>query len=125
LGTAFLLQGKVADAIREFETTLALAPQSVPTLNSLARLLATAPDPSLRDAPRAERLAQQAVELSRGRDAVSYRALAFAFAEQGKFGEAEKAADRAIVATGEGNPAFAEMMRREREAYSGGRKALP
>ena len=125
LGTAFLLQGNVAEAIREFETTLALAPQSLPTLNNLARLLATAPDPTLRDASRAARLAQQAVDLSRGRDPVSCRALGLALAEQGNFSEAEKAAEQAIALIGDNNPGLADVLRRERDAYRDGHKAVP
>ena len=116
LGTTLLLQGKVADAISEFEITLSLAPDSVPTLNTFARLLATAPDEELRDGNRAVRLAQHAIDLSRGRDPVSFRALAAALAEKGQFEEAEKAADQAIN-LGSSNPAFAQAVGLEKEAY--------
>ncbi len=122
LGAALLAQGKLADAIREFETTLAFAPRSVPTLNNLARLLATAPDPKLRDGNRAVHLAQQAIELNGGRDPASFRALAAALAETGEFAAAEKAADQAI-SLGSGNAAFTEVARDEREAYRNGEKA--
>ncbi len=117
LGTALLLQGKVAEAISEFEATLALTPKSVPTLNNLARLLATAPEENLRDADRAVHLARQAIQLSDGRDPVSFRALAFALAENGEFEEAEKAADEAIILAGNSDQRFADVLRREKEAY--------
>lgn len=123
LGTALLLQGKIAEAISQFEMTLALAPQSIPTLNTFARLLATIPDEKLRDGHRAVRLARQAIELSRGRDPVSFRALAAALAERGEFEQAEKAAEQAINLVGSSNPAFAEALRREKEAYAQHQKA--
>ena len=123
LATALLMQGKIADAIGEFEATLALAPRSVPTLNNFARLLAMAPDEKLRDGNRAARLAQQAIDLSGGRDPVSFRALAAALAEKGEFAAAEKAAGQAIDLASTGNPAFAEVVRREQEAYRRGEKA--
>ena len=122
LGTAYLFQGNFAAAIREFETTLTLAPRSAPTLNNLARLLATAPEPSLRHPDRAVQLAQQAIELTDGRDPVSYRALALAQAEKGDFGAAEKAADQAITIATVNNPAFAEVVRKEKEAYARGQR---
>jgi tetratricopeptide (TPR) repeat protein len=117
LGTALLIQGKVAEAISEFETTLSLAPESVPTLNNLARLLANGPDQALRDGARAERLARQAIDLSQSRDAASFRALGLALAEQGDFDGAEKAADEAIALADSTNHAFAEVVRREKQAY--------
>ena len=117
LGTALLLQGNVAEAISEFETTLALAPESIPTLNNLARLLASGPEQSLRDGARAERLAHQAIDLSQRRDAASFRALGLALAEQGDFDGAEKAADEAIALADSTNHAFAEVVRREKQAF--------
>ncbi|HEV3410107.1 MAG TPA: tetratricopeptide repeat protein [Chthoniobacterales bacterium] len=116
LATALLLQGNIADALKEFEATLALAPQSVPTLNNFARLLASAPDPALRDADRAARLARQAIDFSGGRDPASFRALAAALAAKGEFAEAEKAIDRAIDLASS-NPAFVDALRREKDAY--------
>lgn len=125
LGTALLLDGRLAEAMREFETTLALVPQSVPTLNNFARLLASAPDESLRDAPRAARLAQQAIDLSGGRDPASFRALALALAEQGQFAEAEHATDQAISLAANANPMLADVLRREKDAYRNGQKPTP
>lgn len=116
LGAALALQGNLAEAIAEFEATLALAPKSVPTLNNLARLLATAPGENLRDGPRAADLARQAIQLSGSRDPASFRALALALAETGDFEGAEKAADEAIAVAGS-NQAFTDVVRREKEAY--------
>ncbi|MDQ6765654.1 MAG: hypothetical protein M3Z22_06080 [Verrucomicrobiota bacterium] len=91
--------------------------RSVATLNNFARLLATVPDENLRDGHRAARLAQQAIELSHERDPASFRALAAALAEEGEFAEAEKAAAQASDLIGNSNPALAEVLRREKEAY--------
>lgn len=123
LGTALLISGKPADAISEFEATLALAPQSVPTLNNLARLFASAPDISLRNPDRAVQLAQRAIELSQRRDPASFRALGLALAAKGDFAEAENAADEAINLSATSSPAFADVVRREKESYRDARAA--
>ena len=65
------------------------------------------------------RLARQAIELSRGRDPASFRALAAAMAEKGDFAEAEKTIDQAIDAASS-NPALVAALQREKEAYHAG-----
>jgi tetratricopeptide (TPR) repeat protein len=61
--------GKFRDAVSEFSTAIELGPQPDSSFwpwahNSLAWLLATCPDSSLRDAPRAVQLGKQAVALA-------------------------------------------------------------
>ncbi|MGI8891092.1 MAG: hypothetical protein ACR2G0_09970, partial [Chthoniobacterales bacterium] len=68
------------------------------------------------------RLAQQAVDLSGGRDPASYRASAAALAEQGQFEETSKAAARAIELAGGSNPGFTAVLRREEAASRHGEK---
>jgi hypothetical protein len=71
--------------------TLAIAPASVPTLTSLARLLATCPDDSVRDGAEAVRLAEQAVDIAQRRRGVPPQlaaTLAAAYAETGRWEQA-------------------------------------
>jgi hypothetical protein len=71
--------------------TLAIAPDSVPTLVLMARLLATCPDDSVRDGAEAVRLAERAVDIAqrgRGIPPQLAAALAAAYAEQGRWEEA-------------------------------------
>ncbi len=57
-------RGKTVDAIAASEEMIRLLPKSAPAANDFAWLLATGPDPKLRDAPRAVELAKKAVELA-------------------------------------------------------------
>jgi hypothetical protein len=66
--------------------------------NSLAWLLATSSDASIRDGNRAVELANGAVRLSHGKDPNYLRTLAAACAESGRFVEAEQTARRAFRA---------------------------
>lgn len=118
LGIAAQLQGRFAQAIAEYEKTLQLDPQSLPTRNNLAALLATCPDVSLRNGARAVQVAQQAVQLSGGQDAMSFRTLAAAYAESGQFAEAIAAAESALqLATGQENGSLVSAVQRELESY--------
>ena len=57
-------------------------------------------------------------QFSGGKDATSFAVLATALAQKNEFAEAEKAADQAIaIATANKNTAFADAVRREKEAY--------
>jgi Flp pilus assembly protein TadD len=71
-------QGDLVAAIAGFRRALALRPDWVPPLVALAWSLATAPDPALRDADEAVRLAERAADLTGGRDRTALDALAAA-----------------------------------------------
>ena len=118
LAIALQVQGRFAEAINEYEKTLVIAPPSVPIRNNLAGLLATSPDLSLRNGDRAVQVAQQAVQLSGGKDAMIFRTLAAAYAESGQFPEAVAAAEKALqVAAGENGEAWVNAVQREIESY--------
>src|SRR5262249_19500862 len=55
--------GRVAEAPAHYEKGLAIQPRTAVAYNNLAWLLATAPDPALRDPARAVELARKSVEL--------------------------------------------------------------
>jgi tetratricopeptide (TPR) repeat protein len=95
LGSAYLVQRKPAEAIAEFEKTLALAPNSLYASNDLAWLLATCPDVSLRNGPRAVQLAEKANHLAGGENASVLRTLAAAYAQSGQVARAIETAQRA------------------------------
>src|SRR5215472_12259748 len=96
LGDAFLRAGSQQDAIGEYEQAVRNSVGDPLPRNSLAWLLATSSDASLRDGDRAVELANEAVRLSNGKDPNYLRTLAAACAESGLFVEAEQNARRAF-----------------------------
>src|SRR5438477_11612455 len=94
LGNALLGKGSLQEAIAHYEKALALAPQDPHSRNNMAWALATSSDASIRDGARAVSLAQEAVELSGGKEPSFFRTLAAAYAENNRFSEAIAAAKR-------------------------------
>jgi tetratricopeptide (TPR) repeat protein len=76
------------EAITHFEKALALNQRTIQTVYTLAWLLATHPDASIRDGGRAVQLAQEACERTNYRDLVLLDTLAAAYAEAGRFQDA-------------------------------------
>ena len=97
LGNALLQKGSPREAIAHYLTALALAPEDPHSRNNLAWILATASDNSIRDGARALGFAQEAVQLSGGREPLFLRTLAAAYAESGRFSEAIAVAQQAVV----------------------------
>lgn len=96
LGTALLRKRLVAEAVFHYEKALAIAPRSIVTLNNLALLFSTCPDARFRNGSRAIQLAEQADQLSSGKNPLVVRTLAAAYAESGRFNDAINAAERAL-----------------------------
>ena len=96
LADAFLRAGSQEDAITEYEHAVRNSGEDPVPRNSLAWLLATSSDASLRDGNRAVELANVAVRLSHGKDPNYLRTLAAACAESGRFAEAKQNARRAV-----------------------------
>ena len=112
-----------AEALPHYEEARRIAPHTVLPLNNLAWILATSPDPSLRDGVKAIELAEEADRLSRGQDPAVIRTLAGAYAEAGRFGDALDAAQRALpLAEKRGNFALANDLRVNIANY---RKGIP
>src|SRR4029077_1509858 len=96
LAIALEENGNPAEAIQHYNRALELAPKSIPTLTNLAWLLATSPDASLRNGPKAVELAKQADRLGGGANALVLRTLAAAYAENGEFANAIRTARSAM-----------------------------
>jgi tetratricopeptide (TPR) repeat protein len=94
LGEVFLKCGLQKDAIGEYEHAARISPHDPVIQNNMAWLLATSSDGSIRDGNRAMELAQQAFQLSDGKNAMVLRTLAAAYAENGRFTDAVETARR-------------------------------
>jgi len=111
LGNALLRRGSIKEAMVHYETAMTLAPEDPHSRINIAWVLATAPDASIRDGIKAVEFAQQAVELSGGRDPNFLRTLAAAYAESGRFSEAITTAKQAILmARMQGKSGFANVL---------------
>ena len=120
LGSAFLAKDRVVDAITEYKEALRLAPDNVPAQSNLAWLLATSPDPSLRNGPEAVVLAEQARRSSDGKPLI-LRILAAAYAEADRFSEATDTAREALrAADDQGNSVLSDLLRKEIALYESG-----
>ena len=96
LAIALEEKGNPLEAIQHYEKALQLAPTSIPTLTNLAWLLATSPDASLRNGPKAIELAKQGDRLVGGTNTLVLRTLAAAYAENGEFANAIRTARSAM-----------------------------
>jgi tetratricopeptide (TPR) repeat protein len=86
--------GRPADALAHYKEALRLEPANPIYLNDLAWLLATSSDDSVRNGSEAVRLIEQAFKLSGGKEARYWGTLDAAYAEVGRFSEAEATASR-------------------------------
>jgi protein O-mannosyl-transferase len=96
LAIALEEKGNPAEAVQHYQKALELAPGSISTLANLAWLLATTPDASLRNGPKAIELAKQADQFVRGTNSLVLRSLAAAYAENGEFANAIRTARSAM-----------------------------
>jgi len=111
-------KGHSAEAIGHYEKALMISPQSVSALNNLAWLLATNSNTSLRNGVRAIRFAQQADQLSGGKNALVLRTLAAAYAEAGEFGKAIESARTAVrLGESQGNDSLVAQLQQEIALY--------
>jgi len=100
LGSAFLQMGRAREAIGQYQKALQLRPDSMSAGANLAWILASNPDPSLRDGARAVALALRADQLAGGQNPIILSTLAAAYAEVGKFSQAIATAQRALQLAG-------------------------
>jgi tetratricopeptide (TPR) repeat protein len=89
--------GQSEEALAHLNEAVRLQADSVPILWHTAWILATDPDPLIREGARAVELAKQAVELSQGQDLQALDALAAALAETGQFSAAADVAWQASM----------------------------
>jgi tetratricopeptide (TPR) repeat protein len=122
LAQVFLRTGRTRQAIAEYRRAHEIAPRSVGIQISLAWVLATSFDPSLRNGAEAVLLAQQAERLSGTANPRILRVLAAAYAEQGQFAEATEAARLGWdLATKRGETGFARLIENDIALYDVGR----
>ncbi len=121
LGNAWLQKGNTSQAIIEYQRALQIQPDSVNALNNLAWVLATAPQSSLRDGPKAVELALQANRLTGAADPDILGTLATAYAESGRFPEAVTTIQRAIqLAEKQSDSNLANSLRAELKLFQSG-----
>ena len=115
LGIVLFQTGRVDEAMAHFEKALENHPDFADAWDSLdhtAWLLATSPEASLRNGPKALALARQLDRLSGGNNPARLDTLAAAYAENGQFPEAVDAAQRALaLARSQNNPALENTLR--------------
>ncbi len=95
LATVLAGQGRISEAIAHYRQTLAARPDLVEVLLRLSWILATHPNPQLRDGRQAVELAERACRLTQSSQPAALRTLAVAYAETGRFAEAIRSAQEA------------------------------
>ena len=110
--------GRHAEAIRDYEHALEINPASGGTHNNLAWLLATSPDPSVRDGHRAVTHARRALEF--GEIGAWMDTLAAALAESGEYEQAARMGIRAYEVSQPRNESFRRRAQifRQRMSYA-------
>jgi Flp pilus assembly protein TadD len=88
-------EGDSREAIARYREALRLDPDHVESLNNLAWILATDPDPHSRDGAEASRLATRACELTGYQQPFLIGTLAAAYAEAGRYDQAVAAGNKA------------------------------
>ena len=96
MGKACLRHGQSAEAVKHFHEALQIAPNDFQTLTWLARVLASDKDAMVRYAKDAISLAQRANELTGGEQPFVLDTLGMAYAEGGRFKEAQETEQKAI-----------------------------
>jgi tetratricopeptide (TPR) repeat protein len=124
LAGTLLRKGQIAEAVTHLQKALAIQPdysEAQKNLGRVAWVLATSPDPSVRNGTMAVELAQQAEELSGGKDPVMTGTLAAAYAEAGRFPEAIATAQRALqLAISRNDGIVAAALQAELKLYRAG-----
>ena len=119
---SLMAESRWAEALAALEAGHASLPDDQPIANSLARLLAAAPDPALRDPERALALTDALVQLEAS--AYNIEARAMALAADGRFEEASveqtRALDAAIAAA---KPELEASLRLNLDRYRAGQPA--
>ncbi len=123
LGIVLAGQGEFARAARHARRALEIDPESPEAMRELARVLATAPGPKVRDPATALALAERAAERVRYGRADALGVLAAAQAASGRVGDAVATARRAVeIAEAEGDVELAGALRLRLASYE---EALP
>ncbi len=118
LGQLLSAQARAGDAAVQFRAVLAARPDHPQALAGLAWILATAADPSLRNADEAIGMAERADASTSGRNVGVLDALAAAYASAGRYDEAVATIERGIkIATDGRSEAIAAQLRTRLDLY--------
>ena len=121
LANLFQQAGQVREAITHYQRALQIRRDFAAAASSLAWVLATSPEASVRNGTRAVELAEQAQRLSGGGNPTFIATLAAAYAEAGRFPEALGAAQRALqLATAQHRSALANRLHAQIALYQTG-----
>jgi tetratricopeptide (TPR) repeat protein len=124
LGIVLLQKGLVDEAIEHYQRALDIRSDFADArdgLNNAAWLLATSPEASIRNGPKALALARQLDQLSGGNNPVVLDTLAAACAESGQFPEAVDTAQRALeLARAQNNTSLADTLRQQIKLFQAG-----
>ena len=119
-------QGKIEDAVGHYREALRSSPDRMGLANNLAWLLATSPDPRIRDVAEAVRLAEGACRATDFREPTFLNTLAAAYAEAGRFDEAIQTLKRIIpYASATQNQELMNDLERRLELYEARRRPGP
>jgi tetratricopeptide (TPR) repeat protein len=111
-------QKKYVQAVESYRSTLQLAPDYLPAQNNLAWLLATHPDPGVRDGALSLKLARRAAAATQRKHPAILDTLAAALAEQGAFQEAATTITAAIsLIPANGSKSFKQELESRRKLY--------
>ena len=121
LGKLLQQEGQVREAIAHYQSALEIQPDFAAARGSLAWVLATSPEASVRDGTRAVELAQEALRPSETNNPTLIATLAAAYAEARRLPEAIETAKQALqVAAAQKRNALAIRIRAEIAAYQAG-----
>jgi tetratricopeptide (TPR) repeat protein len=115
-GDALLSVGKHADAVKDYETALKLAPEDTGVLNNLAWVLATSPDDGVRNADRSIEIGTKACDLTKYEKPHILSTLASGYAEKGDWENAIKWSSKAVE-LGAKEEDVSDQLQKELDSY--------
>jgi protein O-mannosyl-transferase len=117
LGKLLATQGRDAEAVAEFREALRIDPDNFQFLAYAAELLAASEDPQVRDGTTALAWALKANALTKNAQPFALDVLGMAYAETGRFDEAQQAVQKAIELAGTARPDQLESLRERLQRY--------
>jgi len=118
LAKAYQTQGDADEAVNHYRQALRFKPDWLPPMKDIAWILATHPDPKVRNAGEAIRMAERAAELTKHQDATVLFTLSAAYAADDQFNAAVIIGQDALeLAADAGDKPLADRIRKQMEIY--------